>query len=60
MQLLCSYCNRANGTQGAHSRRLKMTELRAHNVATGVMLDKELATLTGERLASYLRGELQA
>ena len=39
---------------------LKMAELRADNVATGVMADEGLALLTGKRLASYHRGEMQA
>ena len=58
LQLLCFYCNRIKGTQGRDGYRLKMAELRAHNVATGVMLDEGLATLTGKRLARYHRGEL--
>ena len=37
LQLLCPYCNRVKGTQGSQGFRMKMTELRAHNVGTGVM-----------------------
>ena len=37
-----------------------MAELRADNVATGVMADERLAVLTGKRLAQYHRGEFQA
>ena len=60
LQLLCGYCNRIKGTRGEDGNRLKMAELRAHNVATGVMADEALAVLTGKRLAGYHRGELQA
>ena len=38
LQLLCPYCNRVKGTQGSQGFRMKMTELRAHNAATGVMV----------------------
>ena len=55
LQLLCPYCNRAKGTQGAQGFRMKMAELRAHNVRTGVMVDEQLAVLTGKRLAQYHR-----
>ena len=34
-----------------------MTELRVHNVRTGVMVDEQLAALTGKRLAQYHRGD---
>ena len=54
-QLLCSYCNRVKGTQGQGGFRMKMPELREHNVVTGVMLDERLAMLTGRRLAQYHR-----
>ena len=57
LQLLCSYCNRIKGTRGDNGYRLKMAELRSHNVATGVMLDEGLAVLIGRRLARYHRGE---
>ena len=60
LQLLCGYCNRTKGTKGKDGYRLKMAELRADNVATGVMVDEALAVLTGKRLARYHRGELQA
>ena len=53
LQLLCPYCNRVKGTQGSHGFRMKMAELRAHNVGTGVMVDEREATLTGLRLAQY-------
>ena len=53
LQLLCPYCNRVKGTQGSHRFRMKMAELRAHNVGTGVMVDEREATLTGRRLARY-------
>jgi 5-methylcytosine-specific restriction endonuclease McrA len=53
LQLLCPYCNRVKATQGSHGFRMKMAELRAHNVGTGVMVDEREATLTGRRLAQY-------
>ena len=53
LQLLCPYCNRVKGTQGSRGFRMKMAELRAHNVGTGVMVDEREATLTGRRLAQY-------
>ena len=59
LQLLCGYCNRVKGTKGKDGYRLKMAELRADNVATGVMMDKGLAALTGKRLDYYHQGELQ-
>ena len=58
LQLLCGYCNRVKGTKGKDSYRLKMAELRADNVATGVMIDEGRAVLTGKRLAQYHRGDL--
>ena len=57
---LRSYCNRVKGTRGKDGYRLKMAELRADNVATGVMADERRAVLTGKRLARYHRGEFQA
>ena len=54
-QLLCSYCNRVKGTQGQGGFRMKMLELRGHNARTGVMVDEQLAALTGRRLAQYHR-----
>ena len=48
---LFGYCNRVKGTRGKDSYRLKMAELRADNVATGVMIDEGRAVLTGKRLA---------
>ena len=59
LQLLCPYCNRVKGTKGKDGYRLKMAELRADNLATGVMVDEKQAVLTGKRLAGYHRGELQ-
>ena len=56
LQLLCGYCNRVKGTQGSHGFRMKMTELRAHNVGTGVMVDEREAKLIGRRLAQYHQG----
>ena len=41
LQLLCGYCNRVKGTQGDHGHRLKMPELRAHNVGPGMMVDEK-------------------
>ena len=32
-----------------------MVELRAHNVATGIMVDERLAVITGRRLAKQHR-----
>ena len=55
LQLLCSYCNRAKATRGSHGFRMKMAELRAHNVGEGMMVDERLAVLTGRRLAQYHR-----
>ena len=55
LQLLCTYCNRAKATRGSHGFRMKMAELRAHNVAEGMMVDERLAQLTGRRLAQYHR-----
>ena len=53
LQLLCGYCNRVKGMQGSHGFRMKMAELRAHNVGTGVMVDEREAALTGRRLAQH-------
>ena len=55
MQLLCSCSNRAKATKGSHGFRMKMAELRAPNVAEGMMVDERLAVLTGRRLAQYHR-----
>ena len=54
-QLLCSYCNRVKATQGPEGFRMKMAELRTHNIGTGVMVDAQEAELTGRRLARYHR-----
>ena len=54
-QLLCSYCNRVKGTQGQGGFRMKMAELREHNIRSGVMVDAQQAELTGRRLARYHR-----
>ena len=53
LQLLFSCCNLAKATRGSHGFRMKMAELRAHNVAEGMMVDERLAVLTGWRLAQY-------
>ena len=53
LQLLCSYCNRTKAISGSHGFRMKMAELRAHNMTTGMMVDEQLAELVGERLARY-------
>ncbi len=55
LQLLCPYCNRAKATRGSHGFRMKMAELRVHNVAEGMMVAEGLAVLTGRRLAQYHR-----
>ena len=55
LQLLCPYCNRVKGNGDGHGHRLKMAELRAHNAQTGVMVDEQLAVLTGKRLAQHHR-----
>ena len=55
LQLLCPYCNRVKGAQGSQGYRMKMAELRAHNLRTGVMVEEQLAVLTGKRLAQYHR-----
>ena len=54
-QLLCSYCNRVKATQGPEGFRMKMAELREHNIGSGVMVDAQQAVLTGRRLARYHR-----
>ena len=54
-QLLCPYCNRVKGTQGQRGFRMKMPELRKYNIRSGVMVDEQLAALTGRRLAQYHR-----
>ena len=51
--LLCPYCNRVKGTQGRQVFRMNMTELRAHNAATGVMVDGREADLIGRWLMQY-------
>ncbi|MCY4417035.1 MAG: HNH endonuclease signature motif containing protein, partial [Chloroflexi bacterium] len=53
LQLLCTYCNRTKATRGSHGFRMKMAELRVHNMAEGMMVDERLAELTGRRLAQY-------
>ena len=55
LQLLCPYCNRVKATQGPEGFRMKMAELRTHNVSTGVMVDAQQAELAGRRLARYHR-----
>ena len=59
----CSCCAATatglRGRKGKDEYRLKLAELRADNVATGVMVDEKQAVLTGKRLAGYHRGELQ-
>ena len=59
-QLLCSYCNRVKGTQGQDGFRMKMPELRGHNIRSRVMVDEQLAVLTGRRLAQYHREVVRA
>ena len=54
-QLLCSYCNRVKATQGNDGFRMKMDELREHNVVSGIMVNGRAAMLTGRRLARYHR-----
>ena len=54
-QLLCPCRNRVKGTQGKGGFRMKMPELREHNVRSGVMVDERLAALTGRRLAQHHR-----
>ena len=54
-QLLCSYCNRVKATQGQGGFRMKMPELREHNIGSGVMVDAQQAELTSRRLARYHR-----
>jgi|GEM_PF-665886 len=55
LQLLCTYCNRAKATKGPERFRMKMAELRVHNMAESMMVDERLAELTGRRLAQYHR-----
>ena len=52
LHLLCSYCNRAKATKGSHGFRMKIAELRAHNVAEGMMVDEAAGGAHGRRLAS--------
>ena len=56
IQLLCSCCNRVKGNGDQHGHRLKTADLRAHNSRSGVMVDEQLAALTGKRLAQHHRG----
>ena len=55
LQVLCTYCNWTKATRGSHGFRMKMAELRAHNVVEGMMVEGRLAELTGRRLAQYHR-----
>ena len=55
LQLLCPYCNQAKATRGSHGFRMKMAELRVHNVAEGMMVAERLAMLTGRRWPSTTR-----
>ena len=55
LQLLCTYCNRTKANKGPQGFRMKMAELRAHNMASGMMVDGQLADLTGRRLAKHHR-----
>ena len=55
LQLLCPYCNRAKATRASHGFRMKMAELRAHNVTEGMMVDERLAGITGRRLDQHHR-----
>ena len=43
LHLLCPSCNRVKATQGSQGFRMKMTELRAYNVGTGVMVGEREA-----------------
>ena len=58
IQLLCSYCNRVKGNGDGHGHRLKMAELRAHNARTGVMVDEQMAVLTGKLLVQHHRSKV--
>ena len=49
----CAIGGAVKGTAGSHGYRMKMAELRAHNLRAGVMVDQHLAALTGKRLAQY-------
>ena len=57
LQLLCGYCNRVKGTQGSHGFRMKMAELRSHNVGTGVMVDEREAVLDRPEAGAVSPGE---
>ena len=59
LQLLCGYCNRVKGRRERTGPAEDGGTACGH-VATGVMVDKGLAELTGKRLARYHRGELPA
>ena len=58
-KLLCDFCNGVKNSKRNAARHLVMTDLQADNVATGVMVDEGLATLTERRLARYHRGARQ-
>ena len=58
-KLLCDFCSGVKNDKGNSSGNLGLTDLQADNVATGVMVDEGLATLTERRLARYHRGEFQ-
>ena len=57
LKLLCDFCYRVKDTRGKNGYRLTMAEVRADNVATGVMVDKGLSALTEKRLLRYHRGD---
>ena len=53
LKLLCDFCHRVKDTRGKNGCRLTMAEVRADNVATGVMVDEGLSALTEKRLLRY-------
>ena len=58
LKLLCDFCKWVRDTKGKDGHRLKLADLWADNVATGVMVDEGLAVLTEKSLACYHRNEL--
>lgn len=58
LKLLCDFCKWVRDTKGKDGHRLKLADLWADNVATGVMVDEGLAVLTEKSLACYHCNEL--
>jgi hypothetical protein len=58
-KLLCNFCSGVKDANWDSGLRLGMADLQAYNVATGVMVDEDLATLTERRVVRYYLRELQ-